>query len=123
MQFEITPTKYSNSIQVQSNEDNQEIFTYFQLKNQDSILPIAINLRRFKKEYYSVDGSRWTRATFYNWNEDSKEGWLYSLVNKCLQACSETKDLVVNLGRNIEYVCISGSKYRKAFCIKEVEAP
>ena len=41
MQFEITPTKYSNSIQVQSNEDNQEIFTYFQLKNQDSILPIA----------------------------------------------------------------------------------
>ena len=80
MQFEITPTKYSNSIQVQSNEDNQEIFTYFQLKNPDSILPIAINLRRFKKEYYTVDGSRWTRATFYNWNDDAKEGF-YSTKN------------------------------------------
>ena len=80
MQFEITATKYSNSIQVQSNDDNQEIFTYFQLKNQDSILPIAINLRRFQKEYYSVDGSRWTRATFYNWNDDSKEGF-YSTKN------------------------------------------
>ena len=54
MQFEITPTKYSNSIQVQSNEDNQEIFTYFQLKNQDSILPIArLNSENFEILYPS----------------------------------------------------------------------
>ena len=90
-------------------------------------MPIAINLRRFKKEYYTVDGSRWTKATFFNWNDDTIEGTQLqysckSVKNQCLQAFLETRDLVVNLGRNIEYVCIPGNKYRMAFCIKEVEA-
>ena len=124
-EFEITPRpSIQTRSKVQSTEDNLEILNYFQNKNQDSILPIAINLRRFKNEYYSVDGSRWTKATFFNWNDDTVEGirWQYSYVNQCLHIFSETRDLVVNLGRSIEYVCIPGNKYRMAFCIKEVEA-
>ena len=75
LEFEITPRpSIQTRSKVQSTEDNLEISNYFQNKNQDSILPIAINLRRFKNEYYSVDGSRWTKATFFNWNDDTVEG-------------------------------------------------